>query len=135
MDLTDENRPKVLIVDDDVEIVQYLKDLLSHDYKVLACFNATTGYSLIQKENPDIIISDILMPEIDGLKFCAMIKNNIEMSHISVILLTAKAGMEDQIKGLDLGADAYIAHYQSLFQFLVKFIIYAGISGKNIINA
>ena len=109
LDLTDENRPKVLIVDDDVEIVQYLKDLLSHDYKVLACFNATTGYSLIQKENPDIIISDILMPEIDGLKFCAMIKNNIEMSHISVILLTAKAGMEDQIKGLDLGADAYIA--------------------------
>lgn len=105
----DENRPKLLIVDDDVEIVTYLKDLLSHDYQVRACFNATTGYGLVQKENPDIVISDILMPEIDGLKFCAMIKNNIEMSHIPVILLTAKAGSEDQIKGLDLGADAYIA--------------------------
>ena len=108
-DSTDGNRPKLLIVDDDIEIVKYLKDLLSGDYQVRACFNATTGYSLIQKENPDIIISDILMPEIDGLKFCAMVKNNIEMSHISVILLTAKAGSEDQIKGLDLGADAYIA--------------------------
>lgn len=98
----------ILIIDDDYEIVYYLKSLLSNHYNVLASFDAMSGYKLIETENPDIIICDILMLEMDGLQLCRMVKANISMCHIPFILLTAKSTVEDQIEGLDIGADAYV---------------------------
>ncbi len=98
----------ILIIDDDYEIVFYLKSILSQQYRTIICCDAMNGYNLIEREHPDIIISDILMLEMDGLQLCRMVKENISMCHIPFILLTAKSTVEDQITGLETGADAYV---------------------------
>ncbi len=100
--------PTVLVIDDDYEIVYYLQSLLQHTYNVLVAFDATSGYKLIESEMPDLVISDVVMLDVDGVKLCQMVRENISICHIPIILLTAKATMNDKIKGLDSGADAYI---------------------------
>ena len=104
----EENRKTVLVVDDDMDIVHYLKELFSAKYKVLSSFSADEAYTLIKENAPDVIISDVVMPGKTGYDLCRKIKENIQMSHIPVILLTAKAMVEDQVMGLDCGADAYV---------------------------
>ena len=104
----EENRKTVLVVDDDMDIVHYLKELFSAKYKVLTSFSADEAYTLIKENAPDVIISDVVMPGKTGYDLCRKIKENIQMSHIPVILLTAKAMVEDQVMGLDCGADAYV---------------------------
>lgn len=98
----------ILIIDDDYEVVYFLKSIFSKQYNTIVCYDAMSGYKLIETENPDIIICDILMLEMDGLQLCRMVKENISMCHIPFILLTAKSTLEDQITGLDVGADAYV---------------------------
>jgi DNA-binding response OmpR family regulator len=98
----------VLVIDDDYEIIYFLKSLLSSEYKVITCFDAMSGYKLIESEQPDIIISDIMMYEMDGLQLCKMVKEDINICHIPFILLTAKSTVADQVEGLNAGADAYI---------------------------
>lgn len=98
----------ILVIDDDYEITYFLKSLLSPHYKVLSSFDAMGGYKLIESEEPDIIISDIMMLDMDGLQLCKMVKDNIDMCHIPFILLTAKDTVQNQIEGLKSGADAYI---------------------------
>ncbi len=98
----------MVIVEDDVQIRSYLEEEFSKFYKVYTAGNGKTGFEIISKNLPDIIISDILMPEVDGLELCRMVKNNIETSHIPIIILTAKIEIEQQIIGLETGADAYI---------------------------
>ena len=98
----------VLIIDDDYEIINYLRYILSQRYRVVSSLEATTGYQLIESEHPDVIISDIMMNGMDGIELCQQVKENIATCHIPFILLTAKATISDQIEGLNTGADAYI---------------------------
>lgn len=107
---SDKNETKhtVLVVDDDTEVVHYLKTLLSPHYKVICRFDAESAYKTLKEETADIVLSDVVMPGIDGYQFCRMIKEDIQLSHIPVILVTAKATVENQVEGLDTGADAYV---------------------------
>lgn len=103
------NRPVVMVVDDDIEIVQYLKLLLSTQYKVICRFNATSAFETLQREeNIDLIISDVIMPEVSGYQLCKQIKDDVRYSHIPVILVTAKNSVKDQVEGLNNGALAYV---------------------------
>ena len=102
------NGKTILVVDDDVDVVHYLRELLSVKYNVLSSFTADEAYTIIKENAPDVIISDVVMPEKTGYELCRQIKENIQLSHIPVILLTAKANVEDQVEGLDCGADAYV---------------------------
>lgn len=101
-------RTKVLVIDDDSEILYYLALVLSPEYEVITRSDAMSGYKKMEEIHPDVIISDIMMVEMDGLKLCRMVKDDISLSHIPFILLTAKTTTEDQIEGMNAGADAYI---------------------------
>lgn len=99
---------RVLVVEDEEEIRTYLKQELSDEYKVAACRNGKEAYDCILKEMPDLVISDITMPEMDGLTLCHKLKQNTNINHIPIILLTAKSRTEDILEGIKMGADAYI---------------------------
>lgn len=101
-------RYRVLIIEDDDEIRQYMRNELSTDFRISECTNGREGLENILKEKPDLVISDIMMPEMDGITLCRKVKQNINVNHIPVILLTAKSKAEDRIEGLETGADAYI---------------------------
>lgn len=101
-------RYRVLIVEDDEEIRRYIRSELDSDFRIYECTNGREGLETILKEKPDLVISDVMMPEMDGITLCRKIKQNININHIPIILLTAKSKAEDQIEGLEIGADAYI---------------------------
>jgi len=98
----------VLIVEDDEEMATYLKDAFQSEYRTLVSANGLEGFEKAIEIIPDIIISDIMMPEMDGIQLCETLKTNEKTSHIPVILLTARASDVHQIKGIQTGADAYI---------------------------
>ncbi len=98
----------ILVVDDDAEIAHYLKILLSLHYKVVCRFDANSALQAMKEEAPDLIISDIVMPGKDGHQLCREIKEDLQLCHIPVIMVTARATVEDQVEGLDTGADAYV---------------------------
>jgi signal transduction histidine kinase/DNA-binding response OmpR family regulator len=97
----------ILLVEDNTDFRQYLKEALEPLYMVIEAANGQEGIQKAQEKIPDLIISDIMMPEIDGCELCRIIKNNILTSHIPIILLTAKASKESIIEGLE-NADDYI---------------------------
>lgn len=99
---------KLLIVDDNVDIVGYLRDFFELQYDVVTAYNGKMGIKAVEAESFDLIISDVMMPEMDGLNFCKRVKQNINTSHIPLILLTAKADTSHHIKGLEMGADDYL---------------------------
>ncbi len=101
-------RLKVLIVEDEQEIRDYMMEELSDEYRVACCGNGKEAYERILKEPPDLVVSDIMMPDMDGLTLCHLLKQNTNVNHIPVVLLTAKSGTQDMIEGIDSGADAYI---------------------------
>ena len=98
----------VLIVDDNNDIREYLRTILQEKYQVFEAEDGQKGLALAQEQVPDIIISDVMMPVMNGLEFCQNIKMNEITSHIPVILLTARALNSHQIEGYKSGADAYI---------------------------
>ena len=98
----------VLVVEDNNDLRNYLDELLSKEYNVIASCNGTEGIESALKNNPDIIISDVMMPEMDGYQLTSTLKDNINTSHIPIILLTAKGGRESKIEGLQKGAEDYI---------------------------
>ena len=98
----------ILIVEDDDEIRGYLNSELSSIYKIMECSNGRDGYEMLLAKQPDLVISDIMMPEMDGITLCRKVKQNVNINHIPVILLTAKSASEDRHEGLDIGADAYV---------------------------
>lgn len=100
--------PIALIVEDNKDVNNYLSTLLEKEYTIIQAVNGKEGISLAFKYIPDIIISDIMMPVKDGVELCNTLKNDERTSHIPIILLTAKAGEENQITGIKAGADAYI---------------------------
>lgn len=103
-----DNRPKVLIVDDDPEVVHYLRTLLATDYHVIYRFDAESALKAIREEEPSLILSDVVMPGLSGYELCKAIKQDIQLCHIPVILVTAKTTPENQVEGLNSGADAYV---------------------------
>ena len=105
---TRDDRPTILVVDDDSEVVNYLQVLLQQHYNVISHFNADDSLRSIREKEPDIILSDVVMPGRSGYDLCREIKNDLQLCHIPVILVTAKATAENQIEGLDTGADAYV---------------------------
>ncbi len=107
--LPDGQRPKILIVEDNPELRHYLADSLREMYCVLEAENGLIGWKTGLEHLPDLIISDIVMPEMDGMELCDKLKNDWRTSHLPVILLTARAGIEHRVEGLQTGADAYIA--------------------------
>ncbi len=101
-------RSTIVIAEDDDEIRRYLETELSADYDVYAATNGREALNIIYRNRPDVIISDVMMPEMDGNALCAQVKANSVTSHIPVIMLTAKNRDEDKLEGLATGADAYI---------------------------
>ncbi|HDR68536.1 MAG TPA: response regulator, partial [Bacteroidaceae bacterium] len=104
----DSGKSLVLIVEDSEDIRSYIIDGLSNQFDFIEAEDGDEGFKMAMKCNPDVIISDILMPKMDGYTLCAKIKSTLEISHIPVILLTSKSADEDQRTGLEIGADAYI---------------------------
>jgi len=102
------NRPAVLLVDDNEEILDFISDDLSEKYSVITARNGREALDLLNIHSVQLVISDIMMPEIDGFELCRRIKSDFEYSHIPVVLLTAKNTLQSKIEGLELGADAYI---------------------------
>ena len=101
-------KSSILVVEDSEDVRKYINGLLKDDYKIVEADNGRNGLKIALEILPDLIISDIMMPEIDGLEFCRRIKSDWKTSHIPVILLTAKASGESKIEGLETGADDYI---------------------------
>ena len=101
-------KSEIVIVEDEEDIQEYLKSQLSDDFKVRTYPNGKVALSEILKKKPDLIISDIMMPEMDGNTLCTKLKTNINTNDVPIILLTAKSREEDQLEGLETGADAYI---------------------------
>lgn len=99
---------RLLIVDDNKEILDYLQDFFSQSYQVFVAFDGKMALEMLENQQFDLIISDVMMPELDGLHFCKRVKQNINTSHIPLILLTAKTETSQQIKGLEMGADDYV---------------------------
>ena len=97
-----------MVVDDNPEILDFLSKILSEEYFVISASSGEEALQILEKNNIDLIISDVMMEEMDGFELCGKIKSNINISHVPVILLTAKTDTESKIKGLEAGADAYI---------------------------
>ncbi|MFK8010074.1 MAG: response regulator [Saprospiraceae bacterium] len=100
--------PKILIVEDNTDMMSFLKGLLQKKYQIISAKNGKEALDLAQKHSIDLILSDVMMPEMNGLEFCNYIKTNFNTSHLPVILLTAKSLDEHQLEGYELGADDYI---------------------------
>lgn len=107
-DDTTEKKKSILLVEDNEELLLVLKQLFEPFYKVYLACNGKEGIALTYKHKPDLILSDIMMPEMNGTEMCLQIKNNIDLCHIPIILLTALNGVEQNLEGLNRGADAYI---------------------------
>jgi len=101
-------QPLLLIVDDNVDIRTYLNTILADRYRVIMAEDGQQGLEVAQREVPDLIVSDVMMPVMNGLEFCQQVKANLITSHIPVILLTARALSKHQVEGYQSGADAYI---------------------------
>jgi len=101
-------RPTLLVVDDHVEILDFIVDDLSDDYEVLRAENGYQAIEALAEHPVHLVVSDVMMPGLDGYELCSRIKSDVQYSHIPVILLTAKNTLQSKILGLEQGADAYI---------------------------
>jgi ligand-binding sensor domain-containing protein/signal transduction histidine kinase/DNA-binding response OmpR family regulator len=103
-----EKKNEILIVEDNTEMLNFLVEIFAETYDVKVAQNGLEAIRQMEQQLPDLLISDIMMPEMDGNELCSRVKSTILTSHIPVILLTAKTGTENIIKGYELGADVYI---------------------------
>lgn len=103
-----DDAPIILIVEDNDELRQFLKQDLEERYQVFDANNGSVALALALEKQPDLIISDVMMPVMDGIELCKQLKDNEKTSHIPIILLTAKSTIENRIEGLESGADSYI---------------------------
>jgi YesN/AraC family two-component response regulator len=106
--LSDETKPLILLVEDNEDVRLYIKAGLEGKYRIAEAENGKEGIEKTHELMPDLIISDVMMPEMDGMVFCKKIKTELVSCHIPVILLTAKTSIENRIEGLETGADSYI---------------------------
>lgn len=116
----------LLLVDDNEEILEFLAEELQEQYLLLKAINGVAALQLLREESVQLVVSDVIMPEMDGFELCSILKTEVEFSHIPIILLTAKNTLQSKIKGLELGADAYIekpfspAHLQAQISNLLS---------------
>ncbi|TMM53385.1 response regulator [Maribacter algarum] len=103
-----QGRKLVLVVDDNEDIRSLVKNGLQKKYRVLEADTGKNGLKIVLQELPELVISDVLMPEMDGIEFCHELKSNVRTKHIPIVLLTALNSVEHRIKGIESGADAYI---------------------------
>lgn len=98
----------ILIIDDNEDILDFLSDVFSEGYQILTAEDGLKARELLQQHVVDLIISDIMMPGIDGFEFCQLLKSDVDYCHIPLILLTSKNTFNAHIQGLEVGADAYV---------------------------
>ena len=102
------SKPHILIVEDEEEIQTYLEKELAPEFRISSCNNGKEALEYVLLHQPDLVLSDVMMPEMDGITLCKKIRQNININHIPIVLLTAKSKVEDKIEGMETGADAYI---------------------------
>lgn len=105
----EENRKKLLLVEDNTEFRTFLKEQLEDFYQIVEAADGEEGEKCAIKENPDLIISDIMMPKVDGIELCRRVKTNVQTSHIPLILLTARTADDIKINSYEVGADSYMS--------------------------
>jgi len=108
MDGVVNEKPVILLIDDDAGVRSYVKHLLLNDYIVYEASNAEAGFDTVLEHEPDIIVCDVVMQGMSGVEFCSKIKDSSSFSHIPVILLTGSSSPEIKLKGIECGADDYI---------------------------
>jgi DNA-binding response OmpR family regulator len=101
-------KPSILLVEDNEEMLDFIAEDLSEKYHVIKAINGEQAFQILKEEAIQLVLSDVMMPVMDGFELCKIIKTSFEYSHIPVILLTAKNTLQSKIEGLELGADAYI---------------------------
>ncbi|MCE7044250.1 response regulator [Dyadobacter sp. CY312] len=106
--IEDPSKPFIMLVEDNLEILNYLARDLGGSYNIFRASDGQQAIDLLQKENFQLVISDIMMPVMDGIELCRKMKNDVRFSHIPIILLTAKTSIKSKLEGLGEGADAYI---------------------------
>ena len=106
--LKEESRPVALIIEDNPDLIKYLSSCLSDEYKVISALDGQIGVEMALELIPDVIISDVVMPQKSGYEVCTILKNDERTSHIPIILLTARADQKSKLTGLHKGADAYL---------------------------
>lgn len=99
----------MLVIEDDIELNRFISTSLKQEYRVISCYNGKEGIKLAQNQLPELIVSDIMMPEINGLELCKLVRKDELISHIPIILLTAKTDADSKITGYKYGADDYIS--------------------------
>lgn len=126
-------KPVVLFVDDNHDLCEFIRDNLNNDYSLLIANDGQEAIVLLKQNDVSIVVSDIMMPVMDGIELCKQIKTNIQWSHIPVILLTARTAEEHKLEGLELGADDYITkpfNLDILKLRILKFIEWSLMSHK-----
>jgi signal transduction histidine kinase/ligand-binding sensor domain-containing protein/DNA-binding response OmpR family regulator len=104
-----DDQPRILVIEDNPELLYFISDQLSENFQVNTAMNGEEGMELCLKILPDLIVSDIIMPKMDGFEFCKKLKSDMRLNHIPLILLTSKSTESDQIAGLHVGAEAYVS--------------------------
>ncbi|GAB4329683.1 MAG: hypothetical protein Kow0037_04830 [Calditrichia bacterium] len=104
----EKERPVLLLVEDHYDLRAYMQEQLQEDFKVLGAANGNDGLKIARQEIPDLIITDVMMPQVDGYQLCKKLQEDERTSHIPIIILTARAEMDDKIEGLELGVDDYL---------------------------
>ncbi|WP_316825420.1 response regulator [Pedobacter miscanthi] len=102
------NKPTILLIDDNEDMLMFLQNDLKADYNIYTSTNGREALGIVKHNEIELIISDVMMPEMDGFGFCRLIKSDVNFNHIPIVLLTAKNTLKAKITGLELGADAYI---------------------------
>ncbi|MEZ4954328.1 MAG: ATP-binding protein [Saprospiraceae bacterium] len=105
---TGDSKPTLLIVEDNPDLRHFIADIMQDSYQILLAENGKIGLEAAIEHTPDLLISDVMMPEMDGFAMCESLKKNEHTSHIPIILLTAKADQRHKVEGLETGADAYL---------------------------
>ncbi len=124
--LSDKDKSTILIVEDNDQIADYIKGRLSSLYNCYVSKNGMEGLKMAEIHNPDVIVTDIMMPQMDGIEMTKQLKNNFSLCHIPVIIMTAKTDIKDQIAGYDTGAEAYITkplnseHLKAIIQSFIN---------------
>ena len=115
----------LLVVEDNVDICNYIVELFSDEYQILKAFNGEEGLALALEKSPDLIISDVMMPIMDGIELTHQLKSNVNTSHIPIILLTARASFMHKMEGFETGADDYVTKpfNESLLRARIKNIL------------
>ena len=105
---TKEKKPMILVVEDNPDMLAFVRKQLTTEYSVLTAMNGIEALAVLDNHYVNLVVSDVMMPQMDGFELCKTIKSDLSYSHIPVVLLTAKTNIQSKIEGLELGADAYI---------------------------